>query len=80
MSAGFVLGSEVRFSPMKLDLGRLNKDQHALHVQTAVSSPCYGVKKQCPCYHPDVLHDILEGIVSLELALSFDDQEKLLFF
>lgn len=47
-------------------------------------TPCYGVKKQCALseklkhfhvtsgYPPDVLHDTLEGIVPVELALSFD--------
>ena len=72
------------------------KEQHTLHVQTAVSSPnhtpCYGVKKQCALsekldhfhvtsgYPPDVLHDLLEGIVPMELALSFDVLVKKRYF
>lgn len=72
------------------------KDQHTLHVQTAVSSPdhphCYGVK-QCALseklehfhvtsgYPPDVLHDLLEGIVPVELPLAFDNLiKKKIFF
>lgn len=67
---------------------RRTKEQHTQHVQTALScpdhTPCYGVKKSCALsekldhfhvtsgYPPDVLHDILEGIVSVELALSID--------
>ncbi|XP_056443822.1 uncharacterized protein LOC130380603 [Gadus chalcogrammus] len=67
---------------------RRREEQHTLHVQTALSSPslspCYGVKKQCAlseklCYFdvtsgfpPDVLHNLLEGVVPLELALSLN--------
>jgi len=59
-----------------------------MHVQKVLSDPksshCCGVKRQCPFsekldhfhvtsgYPPDVLHDLLEGIVPVELALSFD--------
>lgn len=72
------------------------KAQHTLHVQTAMSSPdhtpCSGVKKQCALseklqhfhvtsgYPPDVLHDLLEGIVPMELALAFDNLIKKKYF
>lgn len=59
---------------------RRTKEQHTEHVQTALScpdhTPCYGVKKLhfhvTSGYPPDVLHDILEGIVPVELAFSID--------
>lgn len=68
-------------------LKKRTEEQHALHIQIALSSqkssPCYGVKRLCAIsehldfhvtsgYPPDVLHDVLEGIVQMELALSFD--------
>ena len=72
------------------------EEQHAVHVQTALTSlkksPCYGVKNQCALseklehfhvtsgYPPDVLHDLLEGIIPLELALSFDVLIKKKYF
>lgn len=61
---------------------RRTKEQHTLHVETAEASPnrthCCGVKKQYALsrnldhlhvtsgYLPDVLHDLLEGIVPVE--------------
>lgn len=62
------------------------KQQHELDIQEALASRshCHGVKKHCTVtqrlshfyvttgYPPDVLHDLLEGIIPLELALSID--------
>lgn len=64
------------------------KEQHTQHVRVALfnskDTPYFGVKKQCALseklyhfhvtsgYPPGVLHDLLEGIVPVELALSFD--------
>lgn len=67
---------------------RRTKEQYTQHVQTALScpdhTPCCGVKKPCAFsekldhfhvtsgYPPDVLHDILECIVPVELALAIE--------
>lgn len=72
------------------------KHQHNLHVQTALGNTaqthCFGVKKQCAItdkldyfhvtsgYPPDVLHDLLEGIVPVELALCLDILIKKKYF
>ncbi|XP_037401910.1 uncharacterized protein LOC119265406 isoform X2 [Pygocentrus nattereri] len=64
------------------------KSNYALHVNAALSDTAEahhcGVKRQCPIsdklsyfhatsgYPPDVLHDLLEGIVPFELALSLN--------
>lgn len=59
-----------------------SKDEHKEHVKHATESgkPCVGVKRPCVLtenlshfdvttgYPPDVLHDLLEGIVPVELA------------
>lgn len=95
----FCLGERSEFQSKEVSCGSFQwrtKEQHTLHVQTAVSSPnrtpCYGVKKQCALsekldhfhvtsgYPPDVLHDLLEGIVPVELALSFDVLIKRKYF
>lgn len=95
----FGLGERSEFRSEEVRCGsfqRRTKEQHTLHVQTAVSlpnrTPCYGVKKQCALsekldhfhvtsgYPPDVLHDLLEGIVPVELALSFDVLIKKKYF
>lgn len=74
----FCVGERSKFQSNEVRSGSFHqrtKDQHTLHVQTAVSSPdhphCYGVKKQCALseklehfhvtsgYPPDVLHDLL---------------------
>lgn len=61
-------------------------------MSSPISTHCYGVKKQCALseklqhfhvtsgYPPDVLHDLLEGVVPLELALSFQDFIKKRYF
>ncbi len=63
-----------------------NEKDHETHVQTALrtGTHCFWVKGQCPItdglnhfhvvsgYPPDVLHDLLEGVVPLELALCLD--------
>ncbi|KAK2857880.1 hypothetical protein Q7C36_005799 [Tachysurus vachellii] len=75
---------------------RRDKEQHSLHVEAVLSSPtstpCYGVKKQCALsekldhfhvtsgYPPDALHDLLEGLVPVELALSFQAFIKKKYF
>lgn len=62
------------------------KEKHCAHVVEALKNPsashCFGVKKQCVLteklqyfhvlsgYPPDLLHDLFEGIVPHELALS----------
>lgn len=70
------------------------KQQHELDIQEALTSGshCHGVKKQCAITQrlshfdvttgcpPDVLHDLLEGIVPLELALSIDTFIKKKYF
>lgn len=64
------------------------EEQHAVHVQTALSSlnnsPCYGVKNLYvlseKLEHFYVLHDLFEGIIPLELALSFDVLIKKKYF
>ena len=95
----FCVGERSKFQSDEVRSGSFHqrtKDQHTLHVQTAVSSPdlthCYGVKKQCALseklehfhvtsgYPPDVLHDLLEGIVPVELALAFDNLIKKKYF
>ena len=59
-----------------------SKDRHREHVKHAVESgkPCVGVKRPCVLtenlshfdvttgYPPDILHDLLEGVVPVELA------------
>lgn len=61
---------------------------HTLHVEAALSDTAEshhcGVKRKCPIsdklsyfhatsgYLPDALHDLLKGIVPLELALCLD--------
>ena len=95
----FCVGERSKFQSDEVRSGSFHqrtKDQHTLHVQTAVSSPdlthCYGVKKQCALseklehfhvtsgYPPDVLHDLLEGIVPVELALASDNLIKKKYF
>lgn len=95
----FCLGERSQFQTTEVRSGlfqRRDKEQHTVHVETALSSPistpCYGVKKQCALseklqhfhvtsgYPPDVLHDLLEGVVPLELALSFQDFIKKKYF
>lgn len=64
------------------------KSSYAMHVKAALSDPAEthhcGVKRQCPIsdrlshfhatsgYPPDALHDLLEGIVPVEIALCLD--------
>lgn len=66
------------------------KQQHQLDVAAAATSdiPSHGVKRQCAItqrldhfyvttgYPPDVMHNILEGIVLVELALCLDILRK----
>lgn len=63
-------------------------ENYDLHVQSVKENSalvhCCGVKKGCPIteklsyfhfvrgYPPDVLHDLLEGVIPLELALCFN--------
>ncbi|XP_026777285.1 uncharacterized protein LOC113531030 [Pangasianodon hypophthalmus] len=78
----FCLADRSQFQTTEVRSGlflRRDKEQHTLHVETVLSSPtstpCYGVKKQCALsetlHHFHVLHDLLEGLVPVELALSF---------
>lgn len=64
------------------------KSNYAMHVKAALSDPAEGhhcgVKRQCPIsdrlskfhaisgYPPDALHDLLEGIVPVEISLCLD--------
>lgn len=66
-----------------------NKDNHDRQVQEVLKDPelgrTYGVKKECPFtaklehfhvvkgYPPDLMHDLLEGIVPMELSLCLSD-------
>lgn len=68
------------------------KSNHAMHVKAALSDLAEahhcGVKRQCPIsdrlsyfdatsgYPPDALHDLLEGIVPLEISLSLCVYQK----
>lgn len=72
------------------------KHDHSLHVEKALNDStqahCFGVKSQCAIsdrlsffhaisgYPPDVMHDLLEGIVPLELALCLKILIKKKFF
>lgn len=72
------------------------KHGHSLHVENALNDStqghCFGVKSQCAIsdrlgffhaisgYPPDVMHDLLEGIVPLELALCLNLLIKKKFF
>lgn len=72
------------------------KENYTLHVQSVKENPdlvhCYGVKKVCSFteklkhfhfvtgYPPDVLHDLLEGIIPLELAICFNVFVKKQYF
>jgi len=70
------------------------KQQHQLDVEAAAASDTHshGVKRQCAIterldhfhvttgYPPDVLHDLLEGIVPVELALCLDILIKKKYF
>lgn len=66
--------------------------QHQVDIEAALAGDTHshGVKRHCAIterlnhfhvttgYPPDVLHDLLEGIVPVELALCFD-KEKMFF-
>ncbi|KAL2093349.1 hypothetical protein ACEWY4_010661 [Coilia grayii] len=72
------------------------KHDHSLHVEKALNNSthghCFGVKSQCAIsdrlsffhaisgYPPDVMHDLLEGIVPLELGLCLNSLIKKKFF
>lgn len=72
------------------------KHDHNLHVEKALNNStqgyCFGVKSQCAIsdrlsffhaisgYPPDVMNDLLEGIVPLELALCLNNLIKNKFF
>lgn len=67
------------------------KKQHQLDVEAALASNTHrhGVKRHCaiterlnhyPDYPPDVLHDLLDGIVLVELALCLDMLIKKKYF
>lgn len=61
------------------------KEKHEAHVKSAqeTDTNCFGVKRACVLtenlqhfhvntgYHPDIVHDLFEGIVPSELALCF---------
>nr|XP_023651070.1 uncharacterized protein LOC111835233 isoform X1 [Paramormyrops kingsleyae]XP_023651071.1 uncharacterized protein LOC111835233 isoform X1 [Paramormyrops kingsleyae] len=93
----FCTGERSQFQKSEVRSGAFSprtKQEHELHVQTALSTStsCYGVKRQCPItdwlnhfhvvsgYPPDVLHDLLEGIVPFELALCLDALIKKRYF
>ncbi len=57
-----------------------DKDRHDRQVQEVMEDPelgrKYGVKKECPLtakLEPDLMHDLLEGIVPVELSLCLSD-------
>lgn len=87
MFVEFFIGHQSQFQEVDVRTDAFpcrTKQQHQLDVAAASDIPSHGVKRQCAItqrldhfyvttgYPPDVMHNILEGIVLVELALGLD--------